>query len=436
MLEAFKNHIENIFPELRENHFMIASSGGLDSMVLIELCQEAELQFSLAHCNFRLRGQESKGDEDFLHEYASKLNRTIYVTHFNALGYVKEHKVSVQMACRELRYAWFEQLLEKQNIPFLLTAHHANDNLETFLINLSRGTGIDGLTGIPAKNDSLRRPLLPFTRKQIAKYAQERNIKWREDASNSDTKYLRNKIRLEIIPRLNELHPTFSDNFKRTVHYLEQTEVIASTYLRKIKDELFIKRDEKIEISIEKLKALNPLSAYLHGLFKAYGFKKLDNLENLLDGLSGKQLVSNTHILVKNRELLLLSHLKQDEDIEYQFLIHEGQELLQNPIGLKFSIVSERYDNTDNAIYIQKSTLKYPLKIRKWKNGDYFHPIGLNGKKKLSKFFKDKKMDILSKEEVWLLCSNEQIVWVVGMRADNRFKVVDDAQEVLKIEFT
>ena len=434
MLESFKKHIQNSFPELQDNHFIIACSGGLDSMVLTELCQEAGLQFSMAHCNFRLRGQESQADEDFLKEHARKLNRTIYVTHFDTLGYVNQNKVSVQMAARELRYSWFEQLLAQHEIPYLLTAHHANDNLETFLINLSRGTGIDGLTGIPAKTDILRRPLLPFTRQQLASYAEKQKLSWREDASNTDTKYLRNKIRLDIIPKLNELHPTFLDNFKNTLHYLNQTEEIASAYLRKLKEELFIEIESKFEISISKLKELNPLSTYLYGLFNEYGFKELENLEALLDGMSGKQLVSNTHILVKNRDVLLLSSIDIEGEKEQEFSINEDVVMLNHPLSLKFSIVPERYDNIEKEIFVQKNTLKYPLVIRKWKKGDYFYPIGLNHKKKLAKFFKDEKVDILSKEKIWLLCSNEQIVWVIGMRADHRFRVEDSNQDILKIE--
>lgn len=434
MLESFKKHIQNSFPELQDNHFIIACSGGLDSMVLTELCQEAGLQFSMAHCNFRLRGQESQADEDFLKEHARKLNRTIYVTHFDTLGYVNQNKVSVQMAARELRYSWFEQLLAQHEIPYLLTAHHANDNLETFLINLSRGTGIDGLTGIPAKTDILRRPLLPFTRQQLASYAEKQKLNWREDASNTDTKYLRNKIRLDIIPKLNELHPTFLDNFKNTLHYLNQTEEIASAYLRKLKEELFIEIESKFEISISKLKELNPLSTYLYGLFNEYGFRELENLEALLDGISGKQLVSNTHILVKNRDVLLLSSIDIEGEKEQEFSINEDVVMLNHPFSLKFSIVPERYDNIEKEIFVQKNTLKYPLVIRKWKKGDYFYPIGLNHKKKLAKFFKDEKVDILSKEKIWLLCSNEQIVWVIGMRADHRFRVEDSNRDILKIE--
>tara|TARA_R110000744_G_scaffold252015_5_gene367822 strand:- start:1137 stop:2447 length:1311 start_codon:yes stop_codon:yes gene_type:complete len=434
VLKAFKKHIVDSFPELLDSHFIIACSGGLDSMVLTDLCHQAQLQFSLAHCNFKLRGEDSDGDENFVREYGDKLGVVVYVTHFDTIGFVNQHKVSIQMAARELRYAWFEQLLVQHTIPYVLTAHHANDNLETFLINLSRGTGIDGLTGIPAKTAILRRPLLPFTRHELESFAEVQKLKWREDVSNTDTKYLRNKIRLEIIPKLNELHPTFLDNFNNTIHYLSQTETIASAYLQKLKEELFVEINGKFEISISRLKILNPLSTYLFGLFNAYGFKELENLEALLDGLSGKQLVSSTHVLVKNRDVLLLSLIDKKEKDEQEFLINENLVEINHPLTLKFSVVPERYNNSAKEIFVQKNKLKYPLVIRKWEKGDYFYPLGLNHKKKLSKFFKDEKVDVLSKEEIWLLCSNEQIVWVIGMRADHRFRVENSTEEILKIE--
>ncbi|WP_299325517.1 tRNA lysidine(34) synthetase TilS [uncultured Maribacter sp.] len=436
MLEAFKNHIENFFPELLDTHFIIACSGGLDSTALVELCHQANLKFSIAHCNFRLRGKASDGDEAFVRDYAQKIEKEVFVTQFDTLSYVHQQKVSVQMAARELRYAWFDQLLKENKGTYLLTAHHANDNLETFIINLSRGTGIDGLTGIPAKINDIRRPLLPFTRQELESFAQVEKMEWREDGSNADAKYLRNKIRLEIIPKLNELHPTFSDNFKNTLDYLKQTETIASAYFEKLKKDLFVDKGDKFEIEIKKLKELHPLSTYLHGLFRAYGFKEMDNLEVLLDGLSGKQLSSSTNVLVKNRDVLILTSNVESKLNTQEYLITEEEVPLNLPLNLKFSVVPERYNNTDNVIFVQKSTLKYPLTVRKWKTGDYFYPIGLNRKKKLSKFFKDEKVDVLSKEETWLLCSEGQIVWVIGMRADHRFIVEDTAQDIIKIEFT
>ena len=222
--------------------------------------------------------------------------------------------------------------------------------------------------------------------------------------------------------------------FNNTIHYLSQTETSASAYLQKLKEELFVEINGRFEISISRLKILNPLSTYLFGLFNAYGFKELENLEALLDGLSGKQLVSSTHVLVKNRDVLLLSLIDKKEKDEQGFLINENLVEINHPLTLKFSVVPERYNNSANEIFVQKNKLKYPLVIRKWEKGDYFYPLGLNHKKKLSKFFKDEKVDVLTKEEIWLLCSNEQIVWVIGMRADHRFRVENSTEEILKIE--
>ncbi len=436
MLETFKNHIETNFPEFEGNHLLIACSGGLDSMVLSELCRQTGLQYSLAHCNFRLRGKESNGDEDFLRNHANKLDVPFYVTHFDTIGYVNQHKVSVQMAARDLRYNWFKQLLKQEKIAFLLTAHHADDNLETFIINLSRGTGINGLTGIPARTEQVRRPLLPFSREEIEAFAKSRKLIWREDESNTDVKYQRNKIRIELIPKLKELHPTFLSNFQNTLRHLGQTQALSDYYLDNLKNELFVPEKGRFRISIASLEDLPLLDAVLYGLFNNYGFTEWKNLKELLKGMSGKHLTSNTHMLLKDRDFLWLSTLDDRIDNNEKFLILSHEDSLDTPIIVNSTQVKERGDNSTNEIFVQKDTLKYPLVLRKWQKGDYFYPLGLNRKKKLSKFFKDEKMNLLEKEEQWLLCSDNEIVWVVGKRADHRFRVTDAAKGVLKFKIT
>ena len=403
-------------------------------MVLAELCHRSGFRFSLAHCNFRLRGTESDGDEAFVRNYAKKVETDFYVTHFDTVGYVNQHKVSVQMAARQLRYTWFEQLMKQHQLLFTLTAHHANDVLETFLINLSRGTGIDGLTGIPSKTGTIRRPLLPFTRAQIEQFASQEQLAWREDTSNLDTKYLRNSVRLEIVPKLSELHPTFFDNFKNTLHFLGQTETVASSYVTLLRKELFVQDGNRYRIDILELRKLQPLDAFLYGLFNAYGFREWENMKDLLDTMSGKKLVSETHVLIKDRNSLILSPIEDSSPLPESFLVKEDDAQVDFPLPLKFSSVQKRYDNSESEIFVQKNALKYPLELRKWKKGDYFCPLGLRGRKKLSKFFKDEKIDVLAKKEMWLLCSEDQIVWVIGKRADDRFKVIDEDQEILKIE--
>ncbi|RRQ48716.1 tRNA lysidine(34) synthetase TilS [Maribacter algicola] len=431
MLKDFQSHISKNFPELLKNKFLLACSGGLDSVLLSYLCKQNHMDFILAHCNFRLRGAESNGDEYFVKEMGHRLGKPVYVTHFDTMGYVNNHNVSVQMAARDLRYHWFKGLMEEHGIDFLVTAHHADDNLETFLINLSRGTGIEGLTGIPEISNQIRRPLLKYTRRSILEYAQKSNLEWREDESNCDTKYLRNKIRLEIVPKLKELHPNFMDNFERTLGYLKETREISNNELKRVKRELFKKDDQYWKISISELKNLQPIEGYLHGLFQEYGFTQWNDILLLLDALSGKTIYAENYVLLKNRNHLILRKNEGEEPGEFE--IQEGVTEIQAPIGLEIQEVSEKKDNHGNIIYVDKNALKFPLAVRKWKEGDYFYPLGMQGKKKLSKYFKDEKLDLFAKKEQWLLCSNGEIVWVIGRRADDRFKVKDTTKQILSI---
>ena len=401
-------------------------------MVLTDLCARCGMDFSLAHCNFQLRGAESDGDEKFVGYTANILSNKLYITHFDTIGYAQVNKVSVQMSARELRYPWFAEIMEKYGLKTLVTAHHADDNLETFLINLSRGTGIEGLTGIPERTDSIARPLLAFSREQIETYAKDRNIEWREDASNADTKYLRNSIRHQILPLLKALSPSFLDNFKHTQTYLAQTASIAADHILGLKKAIFREEGEIIKIPIAVFADLNPVKGYLYGLFYEYGFTEWNDVENLLTALSGKEVRSKTHRLVKDRDFLLLAEIKSPENRTYQ--IQENQAEIEKPVKINIKMVDAITETGSHILYVAKNALKYPLVLRKWEKGDYFCPIGMKGSKKLSKFFKDEKMDVIAKENQWLLCSDGAIVWVVGKRADERFKVSESTDEIVKLE--
>ncbi|AIM61812.1 potassium ABC transporter ATPase [Cellulophaga lytica] len=431
MLKEFKNHIKAHFPLLLQRPFLVACSGGVDSVVLAHLCAALQLDFSIAHCNFKLRDAASDADEEFVRQLALQLQKKIYVTNFNTVGYVAKNKVSIQMAARDLRYSWFAKLVKENNLETVLTGHQADDNLETFLINLSRGTGVGGLLGIPSKTSALARPLLPFTRDEIEDFAKQNNIKWREDKSNKETKYLRNRIRHKIVPELKELHPTFLQNFNNTQAYLQETSVLAEDYIKLLKNKLFVRKNGVIEVSVSKLLTYKPLKTYLYALFSSYGFTEWQDVANLLTAMSGKQVLSRTHRLVKNRENLLLQELKEANSDVY--LVNKDQETISYPIKLHFQNVSEIGITNDTTIYVDKSKLKFPLVLRKREEGDVFYPFGQNGKKKLSKFYKDIKLSVVAKEEQWLLCSESNIVWVVGKRADNRFKVSTDCSNILKI---
>lgn len=431
MLERFKTHIQNNFPFLKGKRLLLACSGGMDSVVLTHLSVKSGLDISLAHCNFNLRGEESDEDELFVRKLADELNIDVEVKSFNTQEQVKSGKGSVQMVARALRYHWFNELLNDKGFAYVMTAHHTDDSLETFLINLSRGTGLDGLSGIPAQNDKVVRPLLDFSRSEILDYAQKGKIKWRDDSSNQENKYLRNKIRLEIVPQLKELHPTFLENFKQTQAHLYQGSAIIAKHTTEVKISLFKKEGERFVINIERLLKLQPVEAYLYHLFKTYGFTEWNDVKHLLTATSGKEVHSKTHRLLKDRGHLILS--KMEPKNKETYLISEENSDVETPVPLKIEEVKSIGETSKNVVFLDKEKLNYPLILRNWEKGDYFYPFGMQGKKKLSKFFKDEKMDVLTKEKQWLLCSGNHIAWVVGKRLDERFKVDDSTSAILKI---
>ncbi len=432
MLSQFEKYITTNLPFLRGHKLLIACSGGLDSMVLVALCQKAGLTIALAHCNFKLRGNESDIDAQFVDEMAANYNIRAYSKEFSTIDEADERGISIQMAARELRYAWFQELCSNEGYDYVLTAHHADDSLETFLINLTRGTGLEGLKGIPEINGNIVRPLLSFSRKEILKYGQEEGLTWREDSSNAETKYLRNKIRHELVPHLKALDPSFLRNFLKTQDFLqESSQVLESTQLQ-LQTTLFETKDDLIKMPIDKLKRLNPLKPYLHLLFKEFGFTEWNDVTALLDATSGKEVRSSTHRLVKDRNHLLLSELTFEANQIHH--IAEYISKIKIPIAIDIQKVKQLKTTSKKILYVDNEKLNYPLTLRKWENGDYFYPLGMQGKKKLSKFFKDEKIDILSKQTQWLLCSNNKIVWVVGKRADERFKVTAKTKQIVKFE--
>ncbi|MDW5289871.1 tRNA lysidine(34) synthetase TilS [Formosa sp. PL04] len=414
---------------------ILTISGGIDSVVLAHLCHDLGLNIALAHCNFNLRGEESDADEAFLVKLADDLDLEIFIESFDTAQYAEDAKLSIQMAARELRYRWFEELVDLLHYDYVLTAHHADDNLETFLINLSRGTGIEGLTGIPEINDYIVRPLLPFSRNEIQDYAKTNHIKWREDSSNSSTKYLRNKLRHDVVPVLKEINPQWLQNFKMTQDHLHDSKVLIDDYMTQVYIDVVAFEAETIKLSVPKLlKYPNP-KPYLYELLKAYKFTAWNDIYNLLEAQSGKQVFSETHRLLKNRDFLILS-LKgtEDEISEKEHEISEDFNPIETAFGtLYFETVSELRASTNSTIFVDKDLLKFPLTIRKWERGDFFFPLGMRGKKKLSKYFKDEKLSLLEKEQVWVLCSNSQIVWIINRRSDNQFKVTSETKQILKI---
>ncbi|MHA6280294.1 tRNA lysidine(34) synthetase TilS [Salinimicrobium sp. CAU 1759] len=418
-----------------EKKILLAVSGGLDSVVLAHLCKDAGLNISLAHCNFQLRGDESDGDEAFVMELADALEAEVFIESFETEAYALEKKVSVQMAARELRYHWFRELQETLQFDYVFTAHHANDNLETVLINFIRGTGLEGLTGIPDVNEFIVRPLLPYTREDIENYAHLQKLKWREDSSNESVKYFRNKVRLEVIPKLLELNPQLLESFSKTRSHLQQSSELIEDYISAIFPKIAKQEEYGYSFKVKLLKTLPNTKAVMYNLFRSFGFTEWEDVHGLLDAQAGKMVFSKTHRLIKDREDLLLTTLPPNEDKVYE--IRENEEVVMLPIGtFQFEPTEEILKADPWTIYLDRNKLQYPLIVRKWRQGDYFYPFGMQGKKKLSKFFKDEKLSLPQKENCWLLCSGKDIIWVIGHRADARFAVEDTTKEILRLSYT
>jgi len=436
MIQKLQQHIASQFPFLTEKKLLIAISGGLDSVVLTQLFHTLNFETSLAHCNFNLRGLESDKDEAFVKKIGVTLQLETFTTSFNTNEYASKNKTSTQVAARELRYAWFQELIVKHQFDYVLTAHHADDNLETFLINLSRGTGLEGLTGIPAINNTILRPLLIFSREEIEQYAKENAIVWREDQSNATTKYVRNKIRHQVIPILKELNPALLNSFQKTTDHLKGSQQIINNTIAQV-NKTVRSYDEngitKFDIS-EIHKFSNP-KAYLFELLKSYNFTEWNDIEQLVSAQSGKQVLSKSHRLIKDRNFLLLTKIPSQKEFS-SIIITKSTKTIVAPIHLNFEKVSEIQEQDKNTIFLDTDTLTYPLLLRKWQEGDYFYPTGMQGKKKLSKFFKDEKFSLPAKENTWLLCSDNQIVWVVGKRQDKRFTANKNSKNITKAHTT
>jgi tRNA(Ile)-lysidine synthase len=434
MLQKFKEHININFPFLKDKKLLIAISGGVDSVVLTHLFSELNFDISLAHCNFQLREKESDLDEEFVELLAQKTSNQIFTIKFNTEQFALKNKLSTQIAARELRYNWFQEIIEKHNFDYVLTAHHADDNLETFLINLTRGSGLEGFTGIPKINGDIVRPLLAFSREEILAYAKTNTIVWREDASNATTKYIRNKIRHKILPVLKEINPNLLETFAKTLENLQESKQIIEDRIATISSEVIETKNGIIKINIDKINQLSNPKAYLYQLLKEYNFTEWNDVYNLLSAQSGKQVYSKTHRLVKDREYLLLSERDFSIALKITFEIQESQLEITKPIYLIFEDVLQKSEQNKQTIYVDKDLLKYPLIIRKRQNGDYLYPLGMQGKKKLSKYFKDEKFSLIEKENTWLLCNAEnEIIWVISNRQDNRFSLKNTSKNILKI---
>ena len=408
--------LKALYPQIKKDTFLLAVSGGVDSIVLSDLFLKSKLKFSIAHCNFKLRSKESEKDKRFVKKLAKHINVKFYSKDFETEYYAKTNKCSIQMAARDLRYEWFFQLIDEENINYLVTAHHLDDQIETFLINTSRGTGIEGLLGIRETNNLLR-PLLKFTKKEILNYAKDNKLNWREDQSNFKNTYLRNSIRNKVVDELENHIPELKKNFSKTLDQLNLAYSLIKDQVQLFKKEKFIDSDDETKILISDIIKLRPLELFLYSVFKEYGFNHPKELIKLINSVTGRIISSNKYELLKNREHLILKKKLQIDNSFYNLKIEPHK--LINPINIEISF--KPFVTKTNFIELDYSSLSCPLIIQRPWRGAYFFPNGMKGKKKISKYFKDEKLSSFDKKNQWLLTSNDEVVWVIGMRLDRRF---------------
>ena len=440
MLKHFQSFIKEDKLFSKDDKILVAVSGGIDSIALCYLVNDAGYSFGIAHCNFQLRGEESDGDEKFVKQLAKDFGVNFHVKKFETKKYSEENNISIQMAARELRYSWFEEIREENKYHSVVVAHHLDDETETFFINLVRGTGIAGLHGIKPKIGNIIRPLLFTNRTEIEKYINKKKIKFREDSSNSSDKYLRNKIRHQFIPLLKEINPDIKDSLSSTIARIGKIENIFNEVVEKEKNKIITKVESLIKLDIKAILKLNEKEIYLYEFLKPYGFNG-DMISKIISSLkaeSGKIFLSSSHKLVKDRKYLLVTSLDNIAK-KKNFKIKANIKSIKVPIKLKFS-VSEinknlKIQNNKNIATIDFDKLNFPLTLRTWEAGDFFYPIGMKGKKKLSDFFTDIKLSLFEKENIWILCNGSEITWIVGHRIDDRYKVTEETKNIINIEF-
>ncbi|TVQ82465.1 MAG: tRNA lysidine(34) synthetase TilS [Bacteroidetes bacterium] len=424
---------------LPHEKILLAVSSGMDSVVMTDLFKTAGYHFAIAHCNFKLRGSDSDKDEVFVGELASRLGTEFFTRSFNTKSFAKEKGISIQMAARELRYAWLENIREKHGFSWIATAHHRDDNTETIIYNLTRGTGLKGLQGIPVKNGKIIRPLLNFNREEIEWYIKINSLAYREDLSNREDKYTRNKIRNKIIPLLKEINPAVHKSVQELSEISSKTYRLLDYFIsRDFKSHVY-EKDGKTFIPVKLLFEYPEREIIIYELLKDFGFKspEIDEIALSLEKQAGKLFFSQDYVCLKDRDYLIISQRATDEKTE--IFIHSDQKEIPFSRGLMRMQTLDIDEINDfkadsNIAYLDFSLLKFPLKLRNPKEGDYFVPFGMSGKKKISDFLTDMKIPRTEKSKVWLLTSDDKIVWVVGLRIDNRFRVKKTTQKLLEIK--
>lgn len=444
LLEQFIEHHRQHRLSSAKKHTLLAVSGGVDSVVMCKLYAESGLPFSVMHCNFQLRGAEADADEHFVKELAAAYGVQFFCKKFDTKAFAAQNKLSVQVAARQLRYAWFEEVRREvakkdKRTVLIATAHHLNDNIETIIYNLAKGASLKGLRGIPMRVGSVVRPLLFATRQQLEEYGITKKLPYREDSSNAEDKYARNKIRHHVIPVLKEINPGLEKTLANKIELLSELEQQHSSRYGWLKKQLFLQRGTEIFIPLLKLQKTKNAHSLLSEFLSEYDFtpSQAEDMMNCLNAEPGKQFISPQARIIKDRRFLILSLnlIGHTASQHYVQSVPAEIDLGDSKLTINCADVADwqKQKNDDKyTAYMDALQLEFPLVIRRWKQGDYFYPLGMGmKKKKLKKFFADEKVPLHEKEKVWIVESNQRIVWVAGYRMDERFKCSEKSQVVL-----
>ncbi|MFF5383947.1 tRNA lysidine(34) synthetase TilS [Pedobacter suwonensis] len=436
-LSQFQDFIEKQKLFVQGNRILLAVSGGKDSVLMLHLFKAIGVDIGVAHCNFNLRADEAQRDESFVALLAKNFELPFYVTHFDTKKYAAENKISTQMAARELRYNWFEEIRRTAGYDYIALAQHQNDAVETLLINLTRGTGISGLHGILPKRDLLIRPLLFLNRQQIDEIVRVNNIDFVEDSSNASTKYTRNKIRLEVVPHLQAINPNLEKTFAENIARFAELETLLNIQVQKLAAEILNKRNDGIYISLDEISKLKPQKLLLYELLKPFNFGE-NVVQEILDSLkamSGTHFFSTTHQAIINRNDLVIVE-KSASVTANQFIHPATTNIVFGNVEISLVFTREvKFEVNLNRAFINADKLIFPLVLRNWQNGDKFIPLGMRNPKKVSDYFIDEKVPLhLKKVTPILVNGNGEIIWIAGMRQDNRYKLPTATKKVAIFE--
>lgn len=427
---------------------LIAVSGGVDSVVLCELCKQGGFDFTVAHCNFQLRDEESIRDEQFVRQLSNKYKVEVLIQSFDTKGYAVENKLSVQVAARELRYKWFHDILNEQKAGkikttgqagYILTAHHADDNVETMLMNFFKGTGIIGLRAILPKQEKTVRPLLFARKKWIHQFAIDNKLEFVEDSSNASDKYTRNYFRNQLLPAIKQVFPQADDNLVKNLGRFREIEQLYFQSIERHKKNLLEWRGNEVHIPVLKLRKSVPLDTITYEIIKDYGFTshQTKDVIDLLEGETGKYIQSSLFRIIKNRNRLIISPNKTEE--AQTIVINKDEKKIIFEKGLlefkELSTASMQLSTSASIAHLDAVRIGFPLLLRKRKQGDYFYPLGMKKKKKLNRFLSDQKLSLIEKENTWILEMDRKLIWIVGQRIDDRFKVNEKTRKMLQINF-